>query len=143
MRDTGNCSRYLCCHTNCLRPSNSGNDHCVPDRTIKCQNAPSERSACQSYRSATYSDITSHELVISCRMTNACQNTEPHNRCQETSFHIFFRRVINDANPASARCGQFLHFIRIGWADPWLVLCAFLRPANKRTFQAQSQDLRS
>src|SRR5207248_5816698 len=48
-----------------LRPSNSGNDHCVPDRTIKCQNAPSERSACQSYRSATYSDITSHELVIS------------------------------------------------------------------------------
>src|SRR5207248_2490017 len=82
-------------------------------------------------------------LVSCCRMTNACQNTEPHNRCQETSFHIFFRRVINDANPTSARCGQFLHFIRIGWADPWLVLCAFLRPANKRTFQAQSQDLRS
>src|SRR5260370_40948021 len=84
----------------------------------------------------------SHGLLVSCcRVTEACQNTEPHNLCQETSFHIFFRSVIHDADPAPACFRQFLHFIGIRWADPWLVLRALLRPANKRTFHAQTQDL--
>ena len=81
-------------------------------------------------------------LFVGCiRVANARQDTQPGKRCQETSFLIFFRRVINDADPATAGCRQFLHFSSIRRTDPWIELCPFLCPANKWTFQAQAQYL--
>src|SRR3989442_122284 len=84
----------------------------------------------------------SNSLFIGgCRVTNACQNTEPDKRSQETSILIFFRCVINDAHPATSHGRQLLHLNGIRCTDALLVLSTLLCPANKRTFQAEATSV--
>src|SRR5438128_2364615 len=51
MRNPSYPGRYACCHSNCLRPSESAKGHDIPDGTVERQNAASERAVGQPYRS--------------------------------------------------------------------------------------------
>src|SRR5689334_15655959 len=76
-------------------------------------------------------------------VANAGQDAESHEYRQQSIALVLFGRVINNAHQALTRGSQFAHFNSVRPPDTRFILRPLFRVADKWSFKANAQNLRS